>query len=134
MSDPPGMKRSHDDPTSPHPKRHNTKQSNILHPSLSKKALELLKETLHYSLSDHVDEDDRLDVIYSAVHSLHIYSTVHSLPIKKEQRASFVDKEVFKTNVPHHEAFEDVVRKAATSGKYRFFLMATYQCLMVLRQ
>ena len=109
MSDLPGMKRSHDDPTSPHPKRHNTEQSNIPHPSFSKDLkLQFFKLLLQDSL-DLSDESDRLDSIYSDVEKV-----LH--PIKREQRASFVDKEVFKTNVSHDEAFEKVVRKAAEEG------------------
>jgi len=112
MSDPPGMKRSHDDPTSPHPKRHNTEQSNIPHPSSSKDLhLQGLKINLP-ALVNHSDPSERLDGIYSAVQ-------MALFPIKREQRASFVSKDVFKTNVSldlDDEAFEDVVRKAAKEG------------------
>jgi len=108
MSDPPGMKRSHDDPTSPHPKRHNTEQSNIPNPSSSKDLnLQCLK--LLPALVENSDPSERLDDIYNAVQ-------MTLRPIKREQRASFVSKDVFKTNVSHDEAFEKVVRKAAEEG------------------
>jgi hypothetical protein len=112
MSDPPGMKCSHDDSTSPDPKCHNTEHSNIPHPSLSKKALESLKATLRFilDLPDHVDEDDRLEDIYNIVQRV-------LRPIRRESKESFVDQKGFKINVSREkQAFNEVVQRAAKEG------------------
>ncbi|KAI0298574.1 hypothetical protein BC826DRAFT_106996 [Russula brevipes] len=103
------MKCSHDDLTSPNPKCHNTEQSNIPHPS-SSKHLNLWCLKLLPTLVNHPDESERLDDIYSTVQ-------MALRPIKREQRASFVDKAVFKTNVSlDKQAFNEVVRRAAEEG------------------
>jgi hypothetical protein len=103
------MKRSHDDSTSPHPKRHNTEQSNVARPSLPKKDLEWLKEGLRRSLEhkDEMEEDQFLDDIYNAVQMV-------LRPTMKELNTSIVDKNVFKTNVsPDKRAFVRIVERAA---------------------
>jgi hypothetical protein len=112
MSDPPGMKRSHDDSTSPHPKRHNTEQSNIPRLPLSKEDLDLLKTILRHSLKheDRMEEDGFLDDIYNDVQRV-------LRPIKREQKTSFVAKNVFKANVSwEKQAFLDIVKRAAHEG------------------
>ena len=108
MSDPPGMKRSHDDSTSPHPKRHNTEQSNIPPLSLNNDDFIFLKSCLQHTLYRYRENQaELLDVIYSNV--------LQVVPLtRKEERRSFVEREVFKTNVLQDaQAFLDVVGMAA---------------------
>jgi hypothetical protein len=110
MSDPPGMKRSHDDSTSPHPKRHNTEQSNIPRLSLPKDDLYLLKTLLRHSLKNKTEEDQFLDDIYNHVQLI-------LRPIMKERDTSIVDKNVFKTNCSREkQAFLEIVKWAAREG------------------
>jgi hypothetical protein len=110
MSDPPGMKRSHDDSTSPNPKRHNTEQSNIPCLSLEKEDLKWLKAALCRSLKNKnegkMEEDQFLDHIYNAVQMI-------LRPIMKERNTSIVDKNVFKTNFSwEKQDFDEVMRRA----------------------
>ena len=125
MSDPPGMKRSHDDSTSPHPKRHNTEQSNIPRPSLSKKHLSLLKQNLQLSLNpDHVDEHERPSSIYTDV----------SKVLTQEGKKSIVDLDTFRSNISLDEkAFYDIVRRAADEGASEEDLQAVVNHSMCIR-
>jgi hypothetical protein len=101
------MKRSHDDSTSPNPKRHNTEQSDVPHPSLPKDDLEWLKTTLHHSLKNKTEEDHFLDDIYSDVKRI-------LRSIVQERNTSIVDKDVFKANVSRQKKdFLGIVERAA---------------------